>query len=177
MNTRIVWKPYLDYEKEEVWLNKMAADGWELQRYTWMRYRFERGEPGRYTYRIELLPRLASAPESREYFEFMKEAGVEVVSEYGQWVYFRKESAEGPFEVFSDLDSRIAHHKRIATMFGVLAGAILPGVMVAATEIGARAWLVPIAALEIWALGAMLWVALGHYRRALALGQQRRIHE
>ena len=37
----IVYKPYWDYEKEERWLNDMAAKGLALSDYSWCRYAFE----------------------------------------------------------------------------------------------------------------------------------------
>ena len=33
-----------------------------------------------------------------------------------RWVYFRKKTADGPFDLFSDLQSRIKHIKRIIAL-------------------------------------------------------------
>ena len=50
METKKVTKWYWvwDYEKEELWLNAMAQEGWTLQRIGFCTYYFERTEPGEY---------------------------------------------------------------------------------------------------------------------------------
>jgi hypothetical protein len=179
MSAKVVWKPYVDYEKEEAWLNSMAAEGWELRHYTWMRYAFDQGVPGRYTYRIQLLADSWASQKSRDYLAFMRDAGIEVVSTYANWVYFRKKTADGPFEVFSDLDSRIAHHRRVGTMFSAVLAALLPAALVAlttSTEQG-RIWLAPLGAAEIALVAAVGSVALREFRKAKALERQRQVHE
>lgn len=179
-DTKIVWKPYLDYEREEAWLNLMAAEGWELKRYTWMRYRFERGVPGRYIYRLELLPDLAGSSKSRDYFAFLEDAGVEVVSRYGRWVYLRKASAEGPFEVFSDLDSKTAHERRVGVLFTSIAAALLPSVITVmiADDLRQRMpWLFPLVVAEAVLMVSLIAVAARHLAHARALERQRRLQE
>ena len=39
-----------------------------------------------------------------------------MVGHYMRWVYFRKKSADGPFDLFSDFESRIRHLKRIIAL-------------------------------------------------------------
>ena len=55
METKKVTKWYWvwDYEKEELWLNAMAQEGWALQRVGFATYYFERTEPGEYEVRLE----------------------------------------------------------------------------------------------------------------------------
>ena len=110
---KIIWKPYYDYEREEKWLNEMAARGLAMTRYTWCRYEFEETPPGEYVYRIEMLKEHAGHPESRRYIEFTEETGAECVATYLRWVYFRKKAALGPFELYSDNESRITHYRRV----------------------------------------------------------------
>lgn len=38
------------------------------------------------------------------------------MSTYYRWVYLRKPASEGPFELHSDFDSLIGHHKKILTL-------------------------------------------------------------
>ena len=115
-----VWKLYMNYEKEEAWLNTMSAKGLAFTDYFLFRYTFEDSEPGEYIYRIELLENLPGHPESRKYLNFMAENGIEQISSWNRWVYFRKRAADGPFDIYSDIDSRIAHYKRIATLFFIV---------------------------------------------------------
>ena len=118
----IVRKPYWNYEKEENWLNEMAAKGLALTGYSWCRYEFEDTIQGEYIYRIELLDHSASHPASQRYITFLEETGVEHVSSYLKWIYLRKKACDGPFQLHSDIDSKIAHYKKISTLWLTFAG-------------------------------------------------------
>jgi len=61
------WNAFMDHEKEEAWLNDMAARGFAFTDLALLRYSFEDCELGEYTYRIELLNELPMHPESRRY--------------------------------------------------------------------------------------------------------------
>lgn len=117
MKRHRVFKLYNNYEKEEIWLNEMAAKGFHCVDYCFGRYLFERGTPGEYIYRIQLLEYMPKHPESIPYLEFLEETGVEMIASHLRWVYLRKKAADGPFELFSDQDSRIKHYKQIIFMF------------------------------------------------------------
>ena len=41
------------------------------------------------------------------------------------WMYFRKKVADGPFDLFSDIDSRISHLDKIGKMLAMIGGANL----------------------------------------------------
>ena len=113
----IVRKAFFDYQKEEKYLNEMSAKGLALTDYTWCRYVFQDAPKGGYIYRIELLENPVNHPESQNYIKFMEETGVEFVASYYRWVYFRRKAAEGEFDIYSDIDSRIKHYKRIRVLF------------------------------------------------------------
>jgi hypothetical protein len=110
-----VSRAFFNFEKEETWLNDMAAKGLYFIDYNFFRYLFEEGTPGEYIYRIELLEHLPNHPESQAYIKFMEEAGVEYVGSYLRWIYFRKKKTDGPFDLYSDYDSKINHYKRVAS--------------------------------------------------------------
>ncbi|NTV90773.1 MAG: DUF2812 domain-containing protein [Clostridiales bacterium] len=116
----IIWKPYWNHESEEVWLNEMSSKGFALLDYSWCRYVFEDAPKGEYTYRIELLENSPSHPESCAYINFLAETGIEYVAKYMRWVYFRRKSSEGEFDLFSDAESRIAHYKRIIRLWVIV---------------------------------------------------------
>ena len=101
------WFWVWDFEKEERWLNEMAMEGWALVAVGWCRYTFERGEPGAYTIRLEM------REPDEGYLAFMEEAGAEYIGRVIQWIYFRRRAEDGAFDLFSDIDSRIAHLERI----------------------------------------------------------------
>ena len=112
-----------EFEKEEKWLNEMAAKGLALVDYSLFRYSFEECEPGEYTFKIQLLEHRPSHPESEQYIRFMEETGAEQVASYLNWVYFRKKTSEGAFEIFSDIESQLKHYiliKKLLVPLGIL---------------------------------------------------------
>ena len=114
--TKYRWFWVWDFEKEERWLNEMAANGWTLVEVGYCRYTFEKTEGNEYTVRLEM------HPFDEDYISFMEQTGAECIGRVLQWIYFRKKSELGRFDIFSDLDSRISHlskiHKMIL-MFGL----------------------------------------------------------
>ncbi|QSF46565.1 DUF2812 domain-containing protein [Paenibacillus tianjinensis] len=122
-----VRKLFFNFEKEEQWLNNMAAKGLALTEYSLARYVFEDSAKGEYIYRIELLEDGIKGAKSVEYLQFMEEAGVERVPmnkgqvSYNKWVIFRRRASEGPFIIYSDTDSKIMHYRRIHRLWISLA--------------------------------------------------------
>lgn len=104
------------YEEEEKWINEKALNGQNLTDIGFCRYVFEDGEPGEYIYRLEMLEHFPNHYKSREYLLFLEETGVEFVGSILNWVYLRKKASEGPFEIYSDLDSKIKHYTRIINL-------------------------------------------------------------
>ncbi|WP_273320897.1 DUF2812 domain-containing protein [Vallitalea guaymasensis] len=111
--TKLAFRYFIDYEKEEKWLNEMESKGYHFLRYCLLFYIFTIGEPNTYTYRIELLENMTSNHESRNYLDFLADTDIENVASWGRWVYLRKEKDKGPFELFTDLDSKLKHFKRV----------------------------------------------------------------
>lgn len=116
----VIWKAYWDFEKEEKWLNEMSAKGMALTDYSWCRYVFEETSNNQYVYRIEFLKDMPKHPESIAYLRFLEENGIECVASFMRWVYLRKKATEGPFDIYTDIDSKIKHYKRIYTMWNTL---------------------------------------------------------
>ncbi|MBR5970242.1 MAG: DUF2812 domain-containing protein [Lachnospiraceae bacterium] len=112
--TQYKWFWVWDFEKQERWLNGMAENGCVLAGVGWCRYTFEKCEPGEYTVRLEMCDR------DENYISFMEETGAEYVGRFMRWHFFRKKSEYGQFDLFSDLDSRISHLRRIHQMLWML---------------------------------------------------------
>ena len=112
---KVIHKTFMawDFDREEKWLNDMSAKGLQLTDVGFFRYVFETGMPGEYQYRLELLDHAPNHPESEQYIAFMAETGVEQVGSLMRWVYFRKKTSDGEFQLFSDIDSRIRHLRRV----------------------------------------------------------------
>ena len=110
-----------DFDKEETWLNEMSTLGLQLVAIGIGKYTFEQGTPGEYTVRLELLDNMPGHGESMQYIRFIEDTGAEYIGSVMRWVYFRKKTAQGiPFDLFSDIDSRIAHLKRILSLTGIV---------------------------------------------------------
>ncbi len=109
----IRFRLYYDKDKETVWLNKMASEGWALKSFFAGFYKFEQCEKGEYIYQIDF------GAVSEEYRDLMQELGVEIVVLWGYWIILRKRAADGPFELYTDVDSQIDHYRKIRRMFKV----------------------------------------------------------
>ena len=101
------WFWVWEFEKEERWLNEMAQEGWALQNAGFCTYTFEKTEPGQYIIRLAMLD---SSP---DFESFMEELEAQSVGHCFSWGYFRRSAQLGPFDMFSDMDSRIAHLNKI----------------------------------------------------------------
>jgi len=108
------------FEEEENWLNEMSAAGLQLCGVGFCTYHFEEGTPDEYTYRLEMLDKRPSHAKSVQYIHFLEETGAEHICSLLRWVYFRKKSDGGAFDLFSDIDSRISHLNRILLLTGIL---------------------------------------------------------
>ena len=104
------WFWVWDFEKEEDWLNEMAMEGWALVSVGFLTYTFERCEPGEYIIRLEM------HGYDDSYLSFMEDMGAEYIGRVFKWIYFRRASELGQFDIFSDIDSKTAHLKNIYRM-------------------------------------------------------------
>ena len=113
------WFWVWDFDKEEAWLNEMAMNGWALESVSFCSYHFIRCQPGEYSVRLEM------HPYDEAYLSFMQETGAEYIGRMMMWIYFRKKTEDGPFDLFSDIDSRIRHLDRIGKVLGIISAANL----------------------------------------------------
>ena len=104
------WFWVWDFDREERWLNQMAMQGWALAEVGFCRYTFEKCEPGEYVVRLQM------QKNDPDYVAFLEEIGAEYVGRIVQWIYVRRRAEEGPFELFSDTQSRLDHLNWIARM-------------------------------------------------------------
>lgn len=110
------WFWVWDFDKEERWLNEMALQGWVLDGIGFCTYHFKKCEPGEYAVRLEM------RPHDDSYVAFMEETGAEFVGRFTMWIYFRKRVEDGAFDLYSDIDSKIAHLDRIGRVLAVIGG-------------------------------------------------------
>lgn len=98
-----------EFGEEERWLNDMAAKGKALVSARYFTYEFDDSSPGEYAVRLEMLENSPSSHEGQQYIEFVESTGAEYVGRVMKWVYFRKKTADGAFELHGDNATRIKH--------------------------------------------------------------------
>lgn len=100
---------YYDKDREEIFLNDMAAKGYAMEKFFLGLYTFTRCEPGEYTYRVDLI-KGKTAKETNDFYDLVREAGGELVQTWGFWAFYRK---RGAFELYTDQESQIAQYEKI----------------------------------------------------------------
>ena len=118
---KVVRKFFMDCDKEETWLNEMSDKGLAQIGGAGSKYVFENSSPGEYIYRIVWLEHDPNHPASLEYLQFLKGTDIEHITSDINWVYLRKKSANGAFEVYSDRDSKIKHYQKASIVSAMLA--------------------------------------------------------
>lgn len=99
----------------------MSAKGFALCSYSWGRYVFEECGKNEYIYWIELLQNSLSKPESMAYLGSLEETGIVRVTTYLRWLSLWKRSADGPFDLYTDIDSQLDHYRTVTNLWNVLA--------------------------------------------------------
>lgn len=120
------FKFFLDFEKEEKWLEKMALEGYHLQS-TFFGYQFQRGEPEETTIKIDFR-RFRKNDDFIDYWTMFEDSGWKHLagSKKSGIQYFKKIDDTVEDEIFSDHHSKAARYKRYAQMFFGLAMSYLP---------------------------------------------------
>ena len=96
------------WEEEELWLNEMARNGWNLVRIDYLvRYVFERGSAGEYIYKLDLPDKTTHGIGDAEYCNFLAECGITMVCKQKQWLFLRKRAADGPFNSSGDMFAKL----------------------------------------------------------------------
>ena len=99
-------------DKEEAWLSEMAREGLHLDTVSLGTYKFRKGEPGNYVYRLDYQSLKSKDKES--YLQLFEDAGWEYVGNMSGWMYFRIQADEGESpEIFSDAESKTGKYQRV----------------------------------------------------------------
>ncbi len=109
-----------NFDKEEQWLNEMAAKGLCLVSVGFCKFEFEDCVPGEYKICLQLLDKMPRHVESQKYIEFLESTGVEHIGSFTRWAYFRKKASEGDFQLFSDNGSKVKYLSGIISMVVLL---------------------------------------------------------
>lgn len=114
----IKFRLYFDKDKETSWLDEMADKGYAMTGFFAGFYTFEKCEPGEYRYQVDFAEKPFAL--SKNYRDFMTEMEIEIVQQWFFWVILRKKANKGEFQLYTDVDSSIAHYKKIRRMFKIV---------------------------------------------------------
>ncbi|MFP4286338.1 MAG: DUF2812 domain-containing protein [Candidatus Izemoplasmataceae bacterium] len=109
-------KLFLDKDKEETYLNHCAIKGESLYLKEGFVYLFEETKPQQYTYRIKCV----KEKDLRVIQAQLKSASETIIKFKFPWLYLRKESKQGTFSRYDDLENRIMLYKRRVTTLLIL---------------------------------------------------------
>lgn len=115
----IKFRPYYDKDKETEFLNEMSRRGYALTGFFAGFCSFDSCKPGEYIYQVDITEGLFRV--CNDYREFMRDMNVEIVSLWGPWVTLRKKAEEGPFLLYTDVESNIEHYTKIRNKFKIAA--------------------------------------------------------
>lgn len=124
------FKVFFRFDKEERWLERMAAGGWLLCRKSIL-YHFKRVNPEEKTIRIDFRE-MKSAKDFMDYRMLFEDSGwrhIAGTSTSGTQ-YFLKTGENCPDDIFSDERSKAGRYKRVSRMWLSLAVTFLPLVVV-----------------------------------------------
>lgn len=103
-------------EKEEKWLEEMAAQGWKLETAAPYVYYFRKGKPEKVVIRLDYKNTLDK--DYQEYLNLFRDAGWELVVTFANWHYFRirPDNNEMP-EIYNSDRAKAQKYRRLMYAF------------------------------------------------------------
>ena len=145
-----------DFAREERWINRMARDrGWMLKRVGFCRYVFEEDTPGTWYYRLELQRRSVQDAAEKQY---LRAIHASEVCRNGDWSYYRRAAADGPFASYACCDSKLRYLRPLYRRYLVLGAAVYAALAMDLSAFLSR----PMTRLHAVVLGVVLLVSLGY---------------
>ena len=106
---RINW--FVDFDKEERWLNDMCSKGWAFWHTNGLIYRFKECEPGEFIYQIDFDEGTSNKGTANEgvgdYVVFRSSCGDQFVNQWKRKIYWKRASSAGPFEEESNVAAKL----------------------------------------------------------------------
>ena len=99
-------------EKEEKWLEQMAADGWKLTSVAPYVYHFERSQPEKVVFRLDYKNSIDK--DYSEYLALFEDAGWELHTTFMGWHYFKinPENQDAP-EIYNSAKAKAQKYRRL----------------------------------------------------------------
>ncbi|MDD7793574.1 DUF2812 domain-containing protein [Clostridium sp. 'White wine YQ'] len=138
-------KFFIDYDKEEKWLNDMAKKGYELEDVIFT-YKFRKVKPENAIIRIDFR-KFKNQEDFIDYSTLFEDSGWKHIagSKFYGAQYFKKVSENSQEDIFSDAMSKAGKYKRLSNMWASLAIAYLPflGFLISFRSINVNAMMNP----------------------------------
>jgi len=115
------YRCYLDFEKEEQWLNEMAKQGWALTRkFLW--YEFREGVPNDSAIKIDYHT-FKTKDDFEDYCTLFRDTGWEHIAgtKTSGTQYFNRSDSSGDADIFSDISSKAARYRRLSKVWQSIA--------------------------------------------------------
>lgn len=97
---------FIDFDKEEKWLNDMSKKGWAFWHTNGVIYQFKKCEPNEFIYQIDF-----DEKESKEgvddYVVFRSSCGDLFVHQWKQKIYWKRETTNGSFEAENNVTAKL----------------------------------------------------------------------
>lgn len=97
---------FVDFDKEEQWLNDMAKKGWAFWHTNGVIYRFKQCKPEEFIYQIDFNEK-KSKEGIDDYVVFRRSCGDQFVHQWKSKIYWKREAASGPFEAENNVAAKL----------------------------------------------------------------------
>ena len=97
---------FVDFDKEEKWLNDMAKKGWAFWHTNGVIYRFKQCNPEEFIYQIDFDEK-KSKKDIDDYVVFRSSCGDQFVHQWKSKIYWKRVTASGPFEAENNVAAKL----------------------------------------------------------------------
>lgn len=94
---------FVDFDKEEKWINEMSKAGWAFWHTNGVVYRFKKCEPNEFIYQIDFDEKNGVG----DYVTFRSSCGDRFVHQWKQKIYWKRETTSGPFEAENNASAKL----------------------------------------------------------------------
>lgn len=129
--SKVLIRWFVNFDKEEQWLNEQSKKGWAFSRTNGVIYRFNVCEPGEFIYQIDFDEKKSLMEE--DYIVFRNSCGDSFVHQWKSKIYWKRRASDGPFEAENDIVAKLKltnkafnfHHKSFVGLTIIVAIALL----------------------------------------------------
>ncbi|MDR0847932.1 MAG: DUF2812 domain-containing protein [Propionibacteriaceae bacterium] len=192
--TRVLWQFSFDTDQDVAFINQLSSEGWKVVEISYgMRFVFVPCEPGEYICQALFAVRGAVFPDKAKYqelTELLVESGAEVVPQTKSLgsrasVIALREASLGPWEVNTDIDSKLREYQQrrnfslVSALVLLLEAVICLVNALTTTEPGPATvvWLYGLAAVGFLIAGACAYSAFTYIRIIQRLRVEREVRE